>query len=83
MKPETINFEKPVMSWEKPIEQEILRYVRDMANQMESASAHHRETGWFANNSLSDQLKAEATAFRMVEKYILREIELRLTINKN
>lgn len=67
-------------SWEKPIENEILNFVRHMAESMESVANHNRETGWFKNNRLQDDAQKMADAYRTVEKHIMREIKLRANL---
>lgn len=59
------------MSWERPVEEQLLEFVRNMASNMESVSEHNRETGWFANNTLSNEASKMALAYRTVEKRIL------------
>ena len=75
-----INYKLPQFSWEKPIEEEILNFTRNMAIQMERASDYHKETGWFANNELSENCARMAQAYRTVEEYILKEIKIRKSI---
>jgi len=71
---------KFVFSWEKPIEQEILNFTRHMAEQMEQVAIAQKETGWFANNELSEGANNMAKAYRTVERHILKEIEIRLKV---
>ena len=66
----------PIFSWEKPIEQAILEFVRYMASYMET-TASRRDYGWFANNRLQEDAEKAATAYRTVEGQILKEIEIR------
>lgn len=68
-------------SWHKPIEEEILNYVRWMAESMESV-ASNRETGWFANNRLQEDAQRMANAYRTVEKHIIEEIKLRKSLKE-
>ena len=75
-----IKLSMPKMSWEKPIEQEMLNFTRSMAIQFERSTEHHRETGWFANNRLSEDCATMAKAYRTVEKHILSEIEIRSSL---
>jgi glycine cleavage system H lipoate-binding protein len=72
-----IEYVLPQMSWEVPIEQEILKFTRAMRINMEQVANRPRETGWFANNRLQEEAEKMALAYRTVEKHILREIELR------
>lgn len=74
-------FELLKMSWEKPIELEILTFCNQMARQMRSAESAHRETGWFANNSISEQCGAMAKAYETVAKHVEGEIKFRESIN--
>ena len=71
---------KPVFSWEKPIEQEIMAFVQHMAREMERTASRQRERGWFANNRLQDDAQKMADAYRTVEKHIKREIKIRKKI---
>lgn len=73
-------FVRPLMSWERPIEDECINYCLQMAEQLQSVADHHREWGWFANNTLSNKAEGEATAFRMVAKWLEREKKLRENI---
>lgn len=74
--------EFPKMSWERPFEEELLTYLRHMASSMERASAHHKEYGWFSNNSFSDQLAAMGKAYRTVQEHVEKEVEMRASIAK-
>ncbi len=67
----------PKMSWEKPIEEEILIFVRHMAEAMECTANRERETGWFANNRLQEDAQRMADAYRTVEHHIEDEIKMR------
>ena len=69
-------------SWERPIEDQILEYVRYMAESMEERSRHGLETGWFANNRLQEDCEKMAMAYRMVEKKILDIIKLTHSLPK-
>ena len=68
------------MSWERPIEEEILTYVRHMAENMESVASKEKETGWFANNRLQEDAQRMADAYRTVEHHIEDEIKIRKSI---
>ena len=70
MKEKPITFEAN-FSWEQPVEDQLLDFVRHMATNMEITAEYHKETGWFANNSLSDNAHYMALAYRTVEKKIL------------
>ena len=72
----------PLMSWEKPIELEILNYCNGMASSFRRSEAHHRETGWFANNRFSDKCGATAMAYETVAKHIKKEMRFRKEIKK-
>ena len=65
----------------EPIELEILSYCNNMAKKMRSAESAHIETGWFANNSLSEGCGNMAKAYETVANHIEREIKLRNLIN--
>jgi hypothetical protein len=69
-------------NWNRPIEEVILSFCTEMASNMERASNAHRETGWFANNTLSNNLSCMAKAYRTVEKHILSEIRIRNSIQQ-
>lgn len=69
-KPE-FTFMPPLMSWDIPIEQEILNYVRSMARSMESQQRHNI---W---GSVRKEAANYVDAYRTVEKHILQEIALR------
>jgi hypothetical protein len=66
----------PVFSWDRPIEEEILTYVRQM------------KRGWqtMVHGSIWGHVNKAAvnyvSAYEMVEKHILQEIELRAKIKK-
>ncbi len=64
-------------SWERPIEDVLLDYVKHMASTMEEVDAHNREEGWFANNELADGAKNMARAYRTVQHKIETEIKFR------
>jgi len=70
----------PKMSWEIPIEEEILNYCNHMARQFRKVEEHNRETGWFANNSFSEKCGATAMAYETVAKHINEEINFRKSI---
>ena len=70
-------FNKPVMSWDKPIEQEILEFTKHMAESMEKVSSKPRETGWFANNRLQEDAQRMADAYRTIQRHIEKEIKIR------
>ena len=70
-------------SWEKPIEKEILTFVRNMARNMERVAGHNLETGWFKNNRLQEDAQKMADAYRTVERHVVKEIELRLSLKRN
>lgn len=57
------------MSWDEPIEQEILRYVR------------HMKRSWLGHFSVWPGVRRAAqiyaSAYETVEKHIVREIEMR------
>ena len=72
----------PVFSWERPIEEAILTYVRYMADSMEQVANREKETGWFANNRLQEDAQIMADAYRTVESRIEEEIKLRKSIKK-
>ena len=72
----------PTMSWDKPIEQEILEYVTHMANKMERVAGNNLETGWFKNNRLQEDAGKMATAYNTVREHIEREIKFRNSIKK-
>ena len=74
--------EFPKMSWEKPIEQEILNYCQYMAQQMRQSEGGHKETGWFSNNSFSEKCGAAAMAYETVAEHVQHEIDLRKTLIK-
>jgi hypothetical protein len=61
----------PMMSWDIPIEQEILQFVRQMAGNMETQASH---SIWGSNRKGA---QAYANAYRTVEKHILKEIGFR------
>ena len=67
----------PTFSWEKPIEEEILEYVVYMRQTMEGVARRNKETGWFANNRLSENAQKMAGAYLMVENHIIKEIKKR------
>lgn len=58
------------MSWEKPFDEELLKFVRYMKNNMST----QRQYGWFANN---DRLEGYVSAYETVENYITKEMKLR------
>lgn len=66
-----------MVSWEKPIEQELLKFCNHMASAFRKSENYHRETGWFANNSYSEECGSIATAYETVAKRIEEEIEIR------
>ena len=70
-------FDPPKMSWNTPIEQEILRFTKYMAKTMERVANRPKETGWFANNRLQEDAQKMADAYRRVQKHIEWEIEIR------
>lgn len=53
-----------------------------MARQMRASEAHNRETGWFADNSLSEQCGAAAMAYETAAKHIQKEFKLREKIKE-
>lgn len=61
----------PVMSWEEPIEIEILKFVRSMKRQWKS-QVHGNI--WFSVNKAAENY---VNAYETVEKHILEEIEFR------
>ena len=72
----------PKMSWEKPIEEELLSFVRGMASQMERVE-NKPNNGLFGTSlfdtdkSIREGASNYVKAYRTVENYILREIKLR------
>lgn len=72
-----MKFKLPKMSWERPIGEAILEYVRYMASSMEGVASRSRERGWFANNRLQEDAQRMADAYRKVEKQIEWEIKIR------
>lgn len=75
-KPEII-FEPPVMSWDQPIEEEILTFVRSMKR---SWQVQESTSIW---PSVRKAARAYVSAYEMVEKHIVREVELRAEVFKN
>lgn len=67
-------------SWERPIEDEIITFCENMARQFREAESRNKETGWFANNSFSEQCGATAMAYETVAKHVEREVTLRQKI---
>lgn len=61
-------------SWDKPIEEEILDFVRKMASQMERAAQDH------SSKQIRGGASHYADAYRTVERHILKEIRLRQDI---
>lgn len=78
-----MKFVMPKMSWERPIEQEILKFVRNMRTSMERIIIATHEEGWFSNNRLSEDAQKMADAYRIVENHILREIKIRKRLESN
>lgn len=70
VKPKVV-IQLPVMSWEEPIELEILKYVRNMKRQWQS-QVHGNI--WRSVNKAAENY---VNAYEMVEKHILEEIEFR------
>ena len=77
-----IKLSKPKMSWERPIEEELLRFVRDMASRMEEV-ANKPNNGLFGTNfmdtdkGIREGANNYAMAYRTVERQILNEIRIR------
>lgn len=67
-------FYMPEMSWDKPIEEEILQYVRSM------------KRSWATHSSIwphvNKAAETYASAYETVEKHILKEMEFRKSINQ-
>jgi len=72
-----VEFVMPKMSWEQPIEEEILNFTVSMATNMEAVANKPKETGWFANNRLQEDAGKMALAYRTVANHIKKEIEFR------
>lgn len=65
-------FNLPVISWRKPIEQELLSWAGHMKRQN---LAYTSTTIWGKKQKREAQIYAKA--FEMIEKRILREIKIR------
>lgn len=74
-KPKVV-FVPPTFSWDIPIEEEILSFVRQMANNMELTS---RQNVW---GKIRKGAESYAAAYRTVEKHIVKELALRQEIKK-
>lgn len=70
----------PKMSWERPIEEILLEFCNHMARTMRSSESYNRETGWFADNSLSERCGAAAMAYETVANRIKEEIRLKSSL---
>lgn len=77
-----IKFVMPPMSWEKPIEEEILEYVRHMEQGMERV-ANRPVDGFlfFKDDSLQKEAQLMAKTYRTVKRHILKEIDFRKLFN--
>jgi hypothetical protein len=72
--PQQIVFEPPKMSWDEPIEEEILKFVRSMKQQWQTQV---RGNIWRSVNKAAENY---VNAYETVEKHILREIDFRKKI---
>ena len=70
------DFKLPKMSWDYPIEERILKYVQDMARNMEDVSRRHH------SKSIREGAENYAKAYRTVERKVLNEMELQERLNK-
>lgn len=66
-------FEPPKMSWDEPIEEEILAFVRVMKTSWRT----QRHSIW---PSVRKAAQAYVNAYEVVEKHILKEIRIRKEI---
>lgn len=66
----------PVMSWDKPIEEEILSYVRSMRRNWQTMEVSN------IHRSVRKEAKSIIMAYQSVEDHIVREIKLRKEIGK-
>lgn len=70
----TINrfeFVMPKMSWEKPIEEEMLEWLKHMTSQMERTANLHE------SKSIREGASNMATAYRTAGEHLIKEIRLR------
>lgn len=63
-------------SWDKPIEQEILEFTRNMRRQMERVASMHD------SKSIREGAGNYAKAYATIEGHIIKEIEFRKKIKK-
>lgn len=70
-------FVMPIMSWDKPIEEEILGFVQQMRRSMEMQ----------ANQNIWGRTRKDAAlyanAYKTVETHIIKEIEFRKEVKKS
>lgn len=71
-----IEITPPVMSWDRPIENEILEFVRTMKVNMQHTSAVNM---WPRTRR---EAQAYANAYETVEDHIMKEMKLRAEIKE-
>lgn len=76
-----------MFSWEKPIEEETLKFCNTMASQFRRAEAHQHDdglfgTGFLADNSYSRHCGDVAMVYETVAKHIKREIKIRKRVKE-
>lgn len=73
-----MKIEMPQFSWERPMEEQIIEFCDHMAQTMRRSQEYNKETGWFANNSLSDRCGAAAMAYETVAKKVKQLAEYKV-----